>query len=65
MLAKLPLFSGAHHEHSIVLPLSFIDGSADCFDNRIDAERVPSAILLLNSKFKKVPPKPEFSKPNT
>ena len=27
--------------------MSFIDGAADCFDNRRDAERVPSAILLL------------------
>ena len=26
---------------------SFIDDAADCFDNRRDAERVPSAILLL------------------
>ena len=26
---------------------SFIDGAADCFDNTRDAERVPSAILLL------------------
>ena len=26
---------------------SFIDGAADCFDNIRDAERVPSAILLL------------------
>ena len=27
-------------------PKSFIDGAADYFDNRRDAERVPSAILL-------------------
>ena len=26
---------------------NFIDGAADCFDNRGDAERVPSVILLL------------------
>ena len=26
---------------------SVIDGAADCFDNRRDAKRVPSAILLL------------------
>ena len=32
---------------TVLLVKSFIDGAADCFENRRDAERVPSAILLL------------------